>query len=101
MIVGRGKNLAGVGGREIVLAQVQSGIQQFRNIRAIVHHQKRARATAAELRDAAGFFKHRAGEKPLMAELQDVERRLRAERWQPRPPRGMPRCSSSTVSRIG
>src|SRR5579864_2913166 len=62
---------AGVGWRKIVLTEVQSGIQQQGDIRAIVHDEERAGVTA-ERGYSFGFFKGLARKEILVAKLNNA-----------------------------
>ncbi len=67
-------------GREIILAQVQSSVEQHSDVGAIIHHEQRAGAPA-QFRDAAGIFEDTSREEAFVAELQNpracFEQRLR------------------------
>ena len=62
---------AGVARRQIVLADVQAGVQQHGEIGAVVDHQRGA-GLAAEARHGARGFEEAAAPVPLVADLQDA-----------------------------
>ena len=65
------EQLAGVGGREIVLAHVQAGFEQHGEIGAVVDDERRARFPA-QAGYLPGGFKHVAAPVSFVADLQDA-----------------------------